>query len=250
MANLKVSSYMLENYPEYTNGLIACISYTIASVLTFICTYILRKVGKIYVPSLKPEISKLNPRLIVLGFVMILAMHNVLRPLVNMVPKEYLEVLDKYLNNGFWAMMVVVVVAPIFEEFLFRGVVQTNLIRSYGVIAGIVIGALIYGGMHVVPQQMITGAGTGLVLGSIYYLTGSFNTVIAIHFVNNGFTYLLFMLFADTNQFENFVLESQTVRVILYSLSLIILILGASAVIHRVNQDHKLEVKNKKDAKA
>lgn len=233
VANIQVSSFMLENYPEFTNGIIACLSYTCASVLTFAYTYVVMLVGKIYVPSLKPEISKLNPRVIVLGFVMILAMNIVLRPLVDMVPAEYMEVLDKYMNNGFWAMVVAVIVAPIFEEFLFRGVVQTNLIRSFGVYVGIVVGALVFGAMHVIPQQMISGAGAGLVFGSIYYLTGSFNTVIAIHFVNNGFTYLLFMLFSDANQFENYVLENTTVRVVVYSVSLIILILGGSAVVHR-----------------
>lgn len=229
--NIFARSAILELYPDLSNGVIAFLSYTITSLLTVIYILIIKRACGIYVPSMRPEIRKLNPRLIVLGFIMIVAMSIVLGPLMEMLPSEYLDIMDKYMNNGLWAMVVAVVVAPIFEEFVFRGVVQTNLIKYYDVIPGIVVGSVVFGLMHVIPQQVVNATGVGLILGSIYYITGSLNTVIAIHFINNGFAYLLFMLFSDTSKLEKVILANETVYIVTYAASLIMLILGGAYVI-------------------
>lgn len=236
-ANMAVSWLIARYFAELSNGVVAFISYSSSALLTTIYTFAISRVTHISVPSLKIEIRKLNPRLIVAGFVLILAINIVISPLEKFIPDVYLDVLDKYMNYGFWAMLVAVAVAPIFEEFLFRGVIQTNLIAHFGVIKGIIFGAVIFGAMHIVPQQALNAAGVGLILGSIYYLTGSLNTVIAIHFINNGFTYLLFMLFSDTNQLEEYLFENTTIHIIAYATSLILLILAGGRVIYKVKSE-------------
>lgn len=230
-SNILAGSIVMEYFSELSNGVIAFISYCLSALLTIIYMYAVKRAFGIYVPSLRPEIRKLNPRLIVLGFILILAMNMVLSPLQDLMPEKYIDILDRYMNNGLWAMAVAVILAPIYEEFLFRGAVQTNLIHSYGAITGIILGAVIFGAMHVIPQQMLGAFGVGLILGAIYHITGSLNTVVAIHFINNGFTYLLFMLFSNTNQLEKLLMEDYTMGVIAYSIAIIILILGGAYVI-------------------
>lgn len=239
LSNILVMGLMMEYFSELSDGVIAFWCYLSAAVSTFVYTMLIKRPCGIQVPSLRPEIGKLNPRLIVLGFVFIIAVNIVIGPLIEIIPKVGMDTLDRYMNNGLWAMVTAIIVAPIFEEFLFRGVVQSNFIKHFGSLWGIVCGAIVFGVMHVVPQQAVGAMAVGLILGSIYYITGSLNTVIAIHFINNGFTYLLFMLFQDTNFIENVVLEGTTTYIITYSVCSIILILGVGYVIKHSHQIHK-----------
>lgn len=242
LSNLLASGLLLKHYPELGDGEVAFISYLCTAILTTIYTFAIKNSCLIAVPSLRIEIRRVNPRLIVTGFIMIIAMGIVLNPLIRILPVEYADMLDKYMNNGLWAMLVAVIIAPIFEEFLFRGVVQTNFIRYFGTIRGIVFGAVVFGAMHVLPQQMVNATGVGLILGSIYYLTRSLNTVIAIHFLNNGFTYLMFMLFSDASQLEKTIFDDVIVSTIAYAASLIILILGGAYVIKRSRKEKHAKI--------
>lgn len=237
LSNILASGMLQQHFPELSNGVTAFFSYSFTAIITTVYTFILKRGSYIYVPSLRIEIKRVNPRLIVMGFIMIIAMGIVLNPLVELMPSKYIEMLDRYMNNGLWAMVVAVMVAPVFEEFLFRGVVQTNFIHYFGTIRGIIMGAVVFGMMHVIPQQVINATGVGLILGSIYYLTRSLNTVIAIHFMNNGFTYLMFMLFSDTFTFEDVIFDNVISSTIAYTISLIILILGGAYVIKRVKKE-------------
>lgn len=245
-SNAVISTLLVNSSSDFGNGVIAFISYSASAILTIIYTISIKHACLLSVPSMRPEIKKVNPRLILLGFVMTLAMSIVLGPLVEIMPEEYLDVLDKYMNNGLWAMVVAVISAPIFEEFMFRGVIQTNLVQRYGAIIGIILGAFIFGLMHIaVPQQMVYATGVGLILGSIYYITESLNTVIVLHFLNNGFTYLLFMLFSNTHQLEDVLLSDETTYIITYTTSLILLVLGAGYVIKQAQKEKKAKLLTK-----
>lgn len=185
------------------------------------------------VPNLRPEIRRLNPTLIVGGVILILAMNIVLQPVLPLLPEVGQDILDDYMKSGLWAMISAVVVAPVLEEYLFRGVVQRNLELRVGAVWSIVITSLLFGAIHVIPQQVVAATAAGLVLGMVYYITRSLNSVIAIHVVNNGLSYLFFWIYGADDSLEANILGSGVLYYAVYGVSLL-LIVGAWFVLRRV----------------
>jgi len=74
------------------------------------------------------------------------------------------------------------------EELLFRGIIQNELIRTFGVRWGIVGQGFLFGIMHMtwrsVPELGFTFL-AGILLGYLYYRTGSLTAPIVLHGVNN-----------------------------------------------------------------
>jgi membrane protease YdiL (CAAX protease family) len=84
------------------------------------------------------------------------------------------------------------VVAPICEEFLFRGYIFTALRNWRGVWPAAVITGLLFGGVHVgsAPAvDLIPLAGLGFVLCLLYRATGSLYPCIVVHSLNNSIAF-------------------------------------------------------------
>ena len=83
---------------------------------------------------------------------------------------------------------VTMAIIPAFvEEFLFRGLIQTNL-RPFGRGVAIVGSAVLFGAMHQNIQQIFYATVAGLVLGYLYEVTDSIWCGILLHLLNNGFS--------------------------------------------------------------
>ncbi|MEG1616340.1 MAG: type II CAAX endopeptidase family protein [Bacteroidales bacterium] len=89
----------------------------------------------------------------------------------------------------------VVVMAPIFEELFFRGVIMTKLMERSTPWQSIIGSALIFGIIHFNPAQVFNAFLLGILLGWIYYKTESLWASITIHFINNGIAVLFINLF-------------------------------------------------------
>lgn len=84
------------------------------------------------------------------------------------------------------------VVAPICEEFLFRGYVFTALRNWHGTLPAALLTGLIFGGVHagsapVLDLVPLAGLGFGLCL--LYRYTGSLYPCIAVHSLNNSLAF-------------------------------------------------------------
>lgn len=178
------------------------------------------------IPNLKPEIRRLNPNLIVVGVILIFAANIVLEPVQRFLPDYGTEMLDDYMKSGLWSMISAVVVAPVLEEYLFRGVIQRNIELKVGAIWSIVISSVIFGAIHVIVPQVVAATAAGLVLGSVYYITRSLNSVIAIHVVNNGLAYLFWWILGDNQNVETLVVGDGMLYYVVYGVSLVLIILG------------------------
>lgn len=83
---------------------------------------------------------------------------------------------------------VTMAIIPAFvEEFLFRGLIQTNL-RPFGRGVAIVGSAVLFGAMHQNIQQIFYATVAGLVLGYLYEITDSIWCGILLHLMNNAFS--------------------------------------------------------------
>lgn len=83
------------------------------------------------------------------------------------------------------ALVISNLLAPIFEEILFRGFIQSELLRGLPPKPAIAAGALIFAAAHGILFQSIFTFFVGLALGWCYYRTKSLYTSIIFHIVFN-----------------------------------------------------------------
>lgn len=92
------------------------------------------------------------------------------------------------------AILSIFVVAPA-EEYLFRGVIQGRLRRSFGASGAILIASLLFGSFHfanyagslvTVIAWTLLIAGVGVILGFLYERTKTLTVPIAVHAIYNA----------------------------------------------------------------
>ncbi|MGN1210291.1 MAG: lysostaphin resistance A-like protein [Candidatus Cryptobacteroides sp.] len=85
-----------------------------------------------------------------------------------------------------WASFICVsIFAPVFEEWLCRGIILRGLLTKMKPVWAIIISALFFAFIHMNPWQGIPAMLFGLVSGYIYYKTGSLKLTMLMHFTNN-----------------------------------------------------------------
>lgn len=183
---------------EWNDGLATFVSYSVSMLLAIGLLAGLKGALRLVVPSLRPEIRRIDLPLVLLGFLLIMSSNVALHPIANLFSDDWLEPITTLLNSGLWAVVNAVVMAPILEEYLMRGVVQNSLVRSSGKVwVGIVLSAVLFGAIHIIPQQVLAATAAGVVLGAIYAATHSLYTVVLVHMLVNGTAYLQFLFLGE-----------------------------------------------------
>lgn len=85
------------------------------------------------------------------------------------------------------------------EELLFRGCVMNSL-RPYGTRRAILLSALLFAMMHGILQSLPVHFVMGLVLGLLYFYTGSLQAPILYHLMHNALTVLLNVIPTGTEE--------------------------------------------------
>lgn len=89
--------------------------------------------------------------------------------------------------NSPWGILAIAVGAPVGEEVLFRRSIIGHLLgRGRGVAVSIVMSALLFGLAHMNPSQMFFASIMGILLGILYWRSGSLAAPILLHMLNNG----------------------------------------------------------------
>lgn len=89
------------------------------------------------------------------------------------------------------AFLLVVIFAPVFEEWLFRGIILKGLLNHYSPKKAIIWSAAFFGIIHLNPWQSVSAFFFGLVVGWVYWRTRSLKLCMFLHAVNNAFSYIL-----------------------------------------------------------
>ena len=104
----------------------------------------------------------------------------------------FTELMKQMTGGPLWSsFLVVAIFAPIFEEWLCRGMVLRGLLTKMKPGWAIVISALFFAVIHANPWQALNAFLIGLMMGYVYYKTGSLILTMVIHFVNNGTSVIL-----------------------------------------------------------
>lgn len=88
-------------------------------------------------------------------------------------------------------LLLLVVVAPVTEELLFRGIILRGFLSRYSVVTAVTLSALLFALFHLNPWQFIGAFALGLVFGWWYVKTRSLVPCLVGHGIFNGFPVIL-----------------------------------------------------------
>lgn len=127
--------------------------------------------------------------------VMMIAAAFVIEPVSMLLPEmseAVKKTMEMLLNGPVWIVLISVsVFAPIFEEWLCRGIILRGLLKKVSPAWAIIISSLIFGLIHMNLWQAIPAFLIGVLLGYVYYKTGSLKLTMLMHCVNNTLSVIL-----------------------------------------------------------
>jgi uncharacterized protein len=106
----------------------------------------------------------------------------------------WINIFNTLLGDGFstWkGILAVVVIAPIVEEIIFRGLILRGFLKHYSVRKSIIISALLFGIVHMNPWQFVSASFAGIILGWWYVKTDSILGPVFGHALNNGMSFIV-----------------------------------------------------------
>ncbi len=111
---------------------------------------------------------------------------SVIFPMDKMM-QQYSQLMENIdFGNPIINLLLIAVVAPIFEEFFFRGAIYKELRSSTPIWVAIVLQALIFGIFHMNVVQGLYAFGLGIILGLVYEWSRSLWVPIIFHAVFNA----------------------------------------------------------------
>lgn len=142
-----------------------------------------------YQQQLKYSLNKANfacVALIIIGFR--LAYDNSLIYWVNNMPMPDIinKAFEEIAISPIVLILTVTVIAPIYEEVIFRGILLKGMASKINPILALVVSSLFFALVHLNVPQGINAFLLGLIIGAIYLNTGSIYLCIFAHFFNNS----------------------------------------------------------------
>ena len=147
--------------------------------------------------------------------------------------QEQIPELPNWLDNEFdmilsnrWGYLAIGLLAPLSEEIVLRGAVLKELLKSPKLSpwAAIAISAVFFALIHMNPAQMPHAFLIGLLLGWMYWRTGSILPGVAYHWANNSIAYIMYNIYPNPDMKLIEVLGSQQHVLMAVGFSLLILV--------------------------
>lgn len=93
---------------------------------------------------------------------------------------------------GEWAALatVAILLAPVLEELLFRGLLLAAVKRRFGIRTAVVSTALLFALIHAKPLQVAAALPLGVILAAYVARGGSVYVTMAAHIIGNAFSFL------------------------------------------------------------
>lgn len=213
---------------QFSTAHFNAICYVVAMSFTLVGFLLYRSRRR--APQLEVHLSArgLNPALLLWGVCFMVATSVVLEPLMALLP----DVPNVY-GRGVWAFLTLVVMAPLFEEVIFRGIILESARMKYGVMGAWLISSLIFGIVHGHPTVIVNAFFIGLILGFIYLRSGSLWSSIILHAINNGIAYVM-LLWVGGNMMIIDLVGSRTLYVLIYIAAAAIFVISGYMMLRKL----------------
>lgn len=177
---------------------IMAVSYVVA-IFVFVIFYKIRKTSLISMSGAEPTRASFLIDAVLLGFGMYGAFQGAILLLTKIIPESWFNLQNSQsssLLGGSMAFAIIytVLIAPVCEETIFRGLVLTIFDGKLPKWLGILISALVFALIHLPsPIAFIYTLTLGVVLGFVRYRTKSLVPCVLAHIIFNATNYLLFL---------------------------------------------------------
>lgn len=200
------------------------LSYSVAMLLSLVLFRLyMRKRGSRRVVMYKAE--GFNPIVILSGVVILISLSVLLAPLNDILPTDSRE-----FGDSVWTLIMVVAVAPIFEEVLFRGMLYNMLRETCPPFVSALLASVIFGVVHLEPVVVIEGVLVGLLFSYVYLRTKSIIAPIILHICNNILAYALAILTYQEQPLLEAV-DSEEIFVYVYSVCAVVVVVTLAVIV-------------------
>lgn len=120
----------------------------------------------------------------------------VIDPLTELIPmpESVRDMFERMFSKTVPAFFTAVILAPVLEELIFRGIVLEGFLKNYSPFKAIIWANVLFGLAHLNPWQFIGAFLMGILISWIYYKTHNLILPIAMHLLNNLISYLFLYL--------------------------------------------------------
>ena len=141
----------------------------------------------------KPLGAALCAILVMIGTISAAFCTEPVNSLLPQMPEVLKNMLESLTGGTFWVnFLSVSIFAPLFEEWLCRGMILRGLLHSkVRPVWAIVISAAFFAIIHMNPWQAVPAFVFGCLFGYVYYRTGSLKLTMLMHFTNNTMSLIL-----------------------------------------------------------
>lgn len=160
-------------------------------------TYLLLTKQKIIQLKIKyqSDIFRLLPTILI--FIISIQV-GVLQPIVGLIPlPEFVKNLldNMFIEPDLALFLGVVIIGPIIEELIFRGIILNGLLKNYSFKKSLILSSFLFAVFHLNPWQFFPAFALGLLFGWLFFKTRSIVLTIIAHMLNNliGFLGILFL---------------------------------------------------------
>jgi membrane protease YdiL (CAAX protease family) len=154
----------------------------------------------------------------------ILALSFISEGLVSLMPiPEFMEqIFASMVSLDIKGYLTIGIAAPLLEEFIFRGLILTGLLKKYNPQKAIIWSAVIFGFIHLNPWQFVPAFIIGIFIGWVFYHTKSVWPGVFIHFINNSFSFYIGLKYQDINTSFYHIAGSITNYLAMFGLAILI----------------------------
>ncbi len=191
-----------DDYSRLMSGVNVMLMYAIPLIIVI---YLIHKIFKI---KFHDEFTTVRIRdffLVLLAYFFLLNAINILTAFLPEPGEQLKMILDLILKNPFWSFIVLVIIAPVLEEILFRGTILKHLLKKFPPLTAILISSVAFGLFHMNIWQALGAILMGMYFGYLYWRTGSLLLPILLHFITNLIGYITALVTKSMHTgFENF----------------------------------------------
>lgn len=166
-----------------------------------------------------------NPTLLLWGVVWMIATEIVIEPLLMLLPPA-----PDTVGRGFFALAVTVLVAPVCEEILCRGIVLESLRGKYGVVVAWLFSSVFFAVIHGHPTSMLNALIIGSILGYICIRSKSVFSSILLHAINNGLALTAISFGLADSTFSSLIADRR-IYIAVYLASAVVCTLGLACLV-------------------
>lgn len=211
------------------------LTYFIAMLLCYIAVTIMERYTFGRVAPIENSKRGFNPVTILTGVVLLIAISIVLAPLSEVLPAD-----RRTLPEGTFTLISVVILAPIFEEMIFRGRLYNIFHHNGSPLTAASLSALAFGMVHLEPIVIIEALIVGVVFSYFYIVRCSIIAPIILHMCNNALAYALLVLSYRDESFMELLGEGMKLTVV-YATSAVIVVACFAIIIRRMLVERRNE---------